>query len=53
MMCATYIFEQLYAFFSRDAPHHHPIGALSIQYPINQVIHSELAHDALDFGIVI
>jgi hypothetical protein len=48
-----YIFKRLYAFFSRDAPHLHPIGALPIQYSINQVVHSELACDALNFGIII
>jgi hypothetical protein len=46
-----YIFKQLYTFFSRDALHH-PVGTLPIQYPINQVIHSGLVRDVLDFDIV-
>jgi hypothetical protein len=47
------IFKQLYAFFFVDAPHHHAIGALSIKYPIDQVVHSGFAHDALNFGIIV
>jgi hypothetical protein len=49
----VYILQQLYVFFFGDAFHHHPIGTLMKQYPINQMVHSELACDALDFGVII
>jgi hypothetical protein len=49
----VYILQQLYVFFSGDALHHHSIGTLIKQYPINQMIHSGLACDALDFDIII
>jgi hypothetical protein len=48
-----YISEELYAFLSRDAPHHHLVGALSMQYSVNQAIDSILVCEALDFGIII
>jgi hypothetical protein len=48
-----YILKQLYTFFSGDAFLHHPVSALSIHYPIDQVIYSRLAPDALNFNIVI
>jgi hypothetical protein len=48
-----YVFKQLYAFFSGDALHHHSISTQSIQYTINQMIHSGFARDALDFGVII
>jgi hypothetical protein len=48
-----YIFQQLYAFFSGDALHHHPVGTLTKQYLINQMVHSGLACDTLDFGVII
>jgi hypothetical protein len=49
----VYVFKQLYTFSFGDAPHHHPISTLSIQYPINQIIHSGLASDALDFDVIV
>jgi hypothetical protein len=49
----VYILQQLYAFFSEDALHHHLVGTLMKQYPINQMVHSGLACDALDFGVII
>jgi hypothetical protein len=48
-----YILQQLYAFFSGDAFHHHPVGTLTKQYPINQMIHSGLVCNVLDFDIII
>jgi hypothetical protein len=48
-----YIFQQLYAFFSRDAFHHHPIGPLMKQHPINQMVHYGPVCDALDFGVIV
>jgi hypothetical protein len=39
------VFERLYTFFSGDALHHHPISILSIQHPINQMVHSGFARD--------
>jgi hypothetical protein len=48
-----YILQQLFAFFFGDALHHHPAGTLTKQYPINQMVHSELACDALDFSVII
>jgi hypothetical protein len=50
----VYIFQQLFAFFSRDALHHHyPVGTLMKQYPINQMVCSGLVCDALDIGVII
>jgi hypothetical protein len=49
----VYIFQQLYAFFSRDTFHHHPISTMLIQHPINQMIHSRLACNALNFSVII
>jgi hypothetical protein len=48
-----YVFKLLYAFFYEYALHHHPIGTLSLQYPINKMIHSGFAHDVLNFGVLI
>jgi hypothetical protein len=49
----VYIFQQLYAFFFGDALQHHPVGTLMKQHPINQMVHSVLACDALDFDVII
>jgi hypothetical protein len=47
------ILQQPNAFFSRDAPHHHDIGALSIYYPIYMVVHLGLARYVLNFDVVV
>jgi hypothetical protein len=49
----VYILQQLYALFSGDALHHHPVGTLMKQYSINQMVHYGLACDALDFSVII
>jgi hypothetical protein len=48
-----YAFKQLYAFFSGDALHHHPITTMSVQYLVDMVIHSRFACDVLNFGVII
>jgi hypothetical protein len=40
-------------FFSGDAFHQYPVGTMLIQYSINQIIHSELVCDALDFDVIV
>jgi hypothetical protein len=47
------ILQQLNTFLSRDALHHHAIGASSVQYPVYKMEHLSLVCYALNFGVVV